>query len=1393
MNKAEQSVVNRTAMKCSDQIPRCRSRTFSHNNPDSEGTKSVRQSLPPGHNHVQRFRKRHGSASGCMRAKRERIELPTKFLLGGNINDPLNLGGLASAGESNSLESSPAASPNKINDAIDIIIPKNPKDPLNLDNDSESFGSHKRYRKRKRHSSFKLDEGSSLLRDESSHRSYDAESSSACKSQNLSSSKTNCDPVVSPVVDAPCSSSAITETPTGQLKNKTPSLKPAATAATAAAAANVKKETSKEKSRFRYGNYTSYYNKRSLSFDANIADPRLNLLEKEWFFNKNVLDIGCNSGQLTLAIAKKFSPNIMVGVDIDSALIGHARKNQRLAMDKHLLAKMNLKFPSSFSRIYGPLSAPPEAKYSKKFPENVFFRQMNYVLSSDALLEYEKAEYDTVIAFSITKWIHLNWGDEGIKRFFKRVYLNLKPGGRLLLEPQAFSSYAKRRGLCQEIYDNYKNITLMPDEFPKYLTSAEVGFASYRTVGISRYKSKGFQRPVLLFEKNGEPQTLVDQKFADLLKLICIWTGKKRLHARKPAAMLNFVVVSTDEKRRITFNLLTTGISPLFHIFYSTTIVGLLFCFITSMLLAGCRKVGTIVTAVNVSVAKIAVTIVNVTFFNNFIPSSSIIFIIVSSISAFNSFSCAACKFCSCFGRSLLANCQIAANHHLQRSSSFLNFNLFKSHSAAATGLHLFIYLFIAFSFFFNFFCWLISNFESFSFSVIFVFTHFFKRKITTTTTTTSRCHCCRRPFFLFIFVMLMAVSENAMYDENSNNLMAMVNHLMNVKDSRWLQLEVCREFQRGQCARSEGECKFAHPPSHVEVQNGRVTACYDSIKGRCTRENPKCKYLHPPQHLKDQLLINGRQNLAIKNLLMTQMSTPTISPIGVSPLTVPGTNAILSGVATAATAYNPYAAYALNTHPMYSGLVPANSDSLATVGGIINTAGNATPASVAAAVNAAQVPPNKTVVTPRADRVEKRPLEVDVASATNSSLMLAAAVLQNKRPAYDKGGVPVFQPVTANPAQVGATVGPAFHYPQFAALHGIQASYVPVTFPSTVLSSLATNVTTTTPAVATAKSAAPVPAGRLVSPSNYYSVAYYDESGQQHIQHYYSKLMRPLEKGNLYHVFSSLLDTLPVCRDFKLGRCSRSTCRYVHLNEDYVEVSDDYKVLVCRDFAKGRCCRVQCKFYHPPILNNNFSVAGSQYMRSIIATNSRTGIGMTTATSSSSNTAAAVSVFNAPLYHHHHHQLLAAAASSTQAQILDAILRHLAAVEQRNLASNMLMTTTLAETETTATTTSTITATKIKLTTTTASTALPAVATFGKYNNTNNNNNNVNDVIFSSQTLRGQHPPGVADTDSAANVGGLLWGGLAKLGSMVQSAMNVPPLTGAKNSSTAGFPPLCP
>uniref|UniRef100_A0A8C0DXV1 Muscleblind like splicing regulator 3 n=1 Tax=Balaenoptera musculus TaxID=9771 RepID=A0A8C0DXV1_BALMU len=80
------------------------------------------------------------------------------------------------------------------------------------------------------------------------------------------------------------------------------------------------------------------------------------------------------------------------------------------------------------------------------------------------------------------------------------------------------------------------------------------------------------------------------------------------------------------------------------------------------------------------------------------------------------------------------------------------------------------------------------------------------------------------------------------------------------VRDTKWLTLEVCREFQRGTCSRADADCKFAHPPRVCHVENGRVMACFDSLKGRCAREN--CKYLHPPPHLKTQLEINGRNNL---------------------------------------------------------------------------------------------------------------------------------------------------------------------------------------------------------------------------------------------------------------------------------------------------------------------------------------------------------------------------------------------------------------------------------------------------------------------------------------------------------------------------------------------------
>ncbi|XP_077581144.1 muscleblind-like protein 1 isoform X9 [Stigmatopora nigra] len=152
-----------------------------------------------------------------------------------------------------------------------------------------------------------------------------------------------------------------------------------------------------------------------------------------------------------------------------------------------------------------------------------------------------------------------------------------------------------------------------------------------------------------------------------------------------------------------------------------------------------------------------------------------------------------------------------------------------------------------------------------------------------------------------------------------------MAMNMAQIRDTKWLTLEVCREFQRGTCSRSDQECKFAHPAKSCQVENGRVIACFDSLKGRCSREN--CKYLHPPPHLKNQLEINGRNNLIQqKNMVMlaqqmqlanAMMPATQLPPMPMFSVT-PGlaTNASAAAAAAAA-AFNPYLS------PVSPGLMP--------------------------------------------------------------------------------------------------------------------------------------------------------------------------------------------------------------------------------------------------------------------------------------------------------------------------------------------------------------------------------------------------------------------------------------------------------------------------------------
>ncbi|XP_068440336.1 muscleblind-like protein 1 isoform X1 [Clinocottus analis] len=175
--------------------------------------------------------------------------------------------------------------------------------------------------------------------------------------------------------------------------------------------------------------------------------------------------------------------------------------------------------------------------------------------------------------------------------------------------------------------------------------------------------------------------------------------------------------------------------------------------------------------------------------------------------------------------------------------------------------------------------------------------------------------------------------------------------NMTQIRDTKWLTLEVCREFQRGTCSRPDSECKFAHPAKSCQVENGRVIACFDSLKGRCSREN--CKYLHPPPHLKTQLEINGRNNLIQqKNMAMlaqqmqlanAMMPGTQLQPVPMFSVT-PSLATNVNAAAAAAAAFNPYLG------PLSPGLMPAD---IMPSGPVLVTSNHSVPAPAAAAAAA--------------------------------------------------------------------------------------------------------------------------------------------------------------------------------------------------------------------------------------------------------------------------------------------------------------------------------------------------------------------------------------------------------------------------------------------------------
>lgn len=78
---------------------------------------------------------------------------------------------------------------------------------------------------------------------------------------------------------------------------------------------------------------------------------------------------------------------------------------------------------------------------------------------NEFLAHYNVTKFTVVFCFSITMWIHLNWGDDGLKLFLKEISLNKF----IIIEPQPWKCYktaVKRLKLANTEFPHFSNLTI---------------------------------------------------------------------------------------------------------------------------------------------------------------------------------------------------------------------------------------------------------------------------------------------------------------------------------------------------------------------------------------------------------------------------------------------------------------------------------------------------------------------------------------------------------------------------------------------------------------------------------------------------------------------------------------------------------------------------------------------------------------------------------------------------------------------------------------------------------------------------------------------------------------------------------------------------------------------
>ncbi|KAG6553751.1 hypothetical protein Mapa_004666 [Marchantia paleacea] len=297
-----------------------------------------------------------------------------------------------------------------------------------------------------------------------------------------------------------------------------------------------KKPAKKEVHRF--GNYHHYYGYRlGKSLDV---DPRLKVFEPEWFEGMDCLDIGCNEGIVTISIAQKYNCRSILGLDIDEVLIRKAQSNlidEAAALQRfnsggdiepcesgenslsdsentvengwwketiawrELHGSQHCSDKVEGSRCATESAEPSTSPNSDNLLRRVTFRKENVIKDFPHGDYMKDGTFDTVLCLSMTKWVHLNWGDDGLVRLFAKIYHILRPGGILILEPQPWNSYRRKAKVCEVTRQNFSEIKLRPNHFTEILLD-KIGFKSYKEVSTAVPGSTaGFDRSLYVYLK----------------------------------------------------------------------------------------------------------------------------------------------------------------------------------------------------------------------------------------------------------------------------------------------------------------------------------------------------------------------------------------------------------------------------------------------------------------------------------------------------------------------------------------------------------------------------------------------------------------------------------------------------------------------------------------------------------------------------------------------------------------------------------------------------------------------------------------------------------------------------------------------------------------------------